>query len=125
MPGAGDPDAWAAPGAEAAGAATVDATGPAQPATAATTRHRLAVHLATTGGLRPSIDRWYAGLRPSRQPRVGPTGSIGVGSESVKSAARARPSAAVAIRSRPRRLATKHARSAASRISARVAPSSG
>ena len=46
--------------------------------------------------------------------------STGVGAWSENSAARARPSAAVAIRSRPPRLATKQARSAARRTSLAV-----
>jgi len=53
------------------------------------------------------------------------SGSIGVGVWSVSSPARARPSAAVATRPPPSRLATKHARSAASRTSSAVAPSIG
>ena len=51
--------------------------------------------------------------------------STGVGACSRNSAASPRPSAALATRSRPVRLATKQARSAASSTSAEVAPSVG
>jgi len=71
--------------------------------------------------------RWAAGdgTQPARQASGTLGGSTGVGSWSENSAASARPSAAVAMRSRPVRFATKQARSAARSTCAAPWPSVG
>ena len=70
---------------------------------------------------RPGIvDGAGEGLAERGTVSSGPITSIGVGALNAKSRAIARPSSAVAIRPWPVRLATKQARSAASRISSAV-----